>query len=346
MGRDYFAALIPSIGMQYIGGPMITQGKSWFVRPGTGSDGYKGNRPDRAFKTLNNAGAGSAGALYNATANQNDVVYLMSENNTTASTTDYQSYASAGVAALTWNKDLVHLVGVGAGNAFSQRSRIAFLSTFATASPLMEFSANGCHVANIQFFAGVADTSPTGCVKVSGARNRFFNCHFAGIGATTNDIDNAYSLWVTGAENLFENCVIGLDTVDRGATSNFNYEVLLGPTTGTGGAARNVFRNCIFLSRLSSATKHPFIGTIVASPFGDPSFALFDNCKFIATSTNYGYTQTYAVKNTAALTAGGILLHNPAGLGVAAWAAAGNHVYVSGGPATLTGYNQSLGYVA
>jgi hypothetical protein len=346
MGRDYFTALLPSIGMQYVAGPMLTQGKSLFVRPGTGSDGFRGNRPDRAFKTLNNAGAGSAGALANATANQNDVVYLMAERNTAASTTDYQSYTSG--AALTWDKDLTHLVGVGAGNVMSQRSRIALASTFNTAIPMVDWSANSCHIANIQFFQGVAHANPTGCVKVSGSRNRFYNCHFAGLGDTAgnNDIDNAFSLWITGAENVFENCVIGLDTADRGVASNFNYEVILGPLTGAGSAARNIFRNCVFVSRLVSATKHPFIGTVVASPFGDPSFCLFDSCKFIATSTNYGYTQTVAVKNVAALTAGGILLSNPQGLGVAAWAAAGNHVYVSGAPATLTGYNQALGYTS
>jgi hypothetical protein len=347
MGGNYLAALIPSIGMQTMAGPLITQGKSFFVLPHTGSDGYRGNRPDRAFSTLYGAGAGSLGALNAATANQNDVVYFMSEHNdTTAYTTDYQSNTTG--AALTWSKDQVHLIGVNAGNAISQRSRIALASTFATAIPMVEWSADACLCANMQFYEGVTSTAPTGCVKVSGSRNHFVNCNFAGMmGAThTNDIDNAFSLWVTGAENLFENCVIGSDSQARGYASNFSYELILGPLTGAGSAARNIFRNCTFMSNIVSATKHPFIGTIVADPFGTDSSAIFDNCKFIATSINYAVTQTYAVKNTVALTAGGILIHNPAPLGVAAWAAAGNKVYVSGGTATLTGYNQALGYTA
>lgn len=300
MGRDYFTALLPSIGMQYVGGPMLTQGKSWFVRPGNGSDGYKGNRPDRAFKTLYNAGAGSAGALYAATANQNDVVYMLAESNTAASTTDYQSHTTT--AALSWSKDMVHLVGVNSGNAISQRSRIALLSTFDTAIPMVDWSANGCLCANIQFFQGVAGTNPTGCVKVSGSRNRFVNCHFAGIGNDANDIAGAYSLWITGAENVFENCVIGLDTIDRGSVDS-NYEIILGT-----GCARTLFKNCIILSRLQHSTYHPQVFSAGAAVLGDPSFVEFNNCRFINTSTNYGYAQTDVFKFTSVLTAGYVLV--------------------------------------
>ena len=65
---------------------MLTNGKPWFVKPGTGangSDGNRGNRIDRPLATLSKAQT-------LATADRNDVVYLISSSNTAANTTDYQ----------------------------------------------------------------------------------------------------------------------------------------------------------------------------------------------------------------------------------------------------------------
>src|SRR4030067_768570 len=57
----------------------------------------------------------------------------------------------------------------------------------------------------------------------------------------TMDTADNYSLKLTGSENLFENCVIGLDTIARGTAAT--YEMVL-----SGGATRNTFPNCILPS--------------------------------------------------------------------------------------------------
>lgn len=317
----YLTALLPSLGSQHMAGPLLSQGKSIFVNPYYG-DG-NGKRPDKALTTL-------ASALAKAEANKNDVIHLLSASNTAAYTTDYQS------ATLDWSYDLTHLIGVGAGNIFSPRSRVSLISTYVTASNLFTLSANGCKIANINFFAGVADTHPTGCMNVTGNRNHLFRCHIAGIGNDLNDIAGAYSLRLAGAENLFEECVIGLDTIDRGSAANSEIYI-------AAGGLRNVFKNCIIISRLQHSTNSPQV-RIAGGAMGNPGpIAVFDNCLFINTSTNYGYPQTYVIVHTAAPTAGVTILKNCSGIGATNWGVAGNHLILHNS-ATNSGYTDGVGY--
>ena len=287
MGYGHLQALWPAMGLNAMMVPPVTQGKAIYVKPYSGSDNNSGKRPDRAVKTL-------AKALSLATADQNDVVYLFSESNTAAYTTDYQS------STLDWNKDGVHLIGVNSGSPFSQRSRVAFISTYTTASNLFTLSADNCLIANVSFFAGVADTHPTGCVKVTGVRNVFRNCHIAGIGNDSMDIAGAYSLFLDGVEEaLFDNCRIGLNTVDAGSAANS--EVLIDTAT------KNVmFNNCVIYRRIEHATNHPLVKLADATAIDE--FIVFNDCKFISTSTNYGYVQSGAFKLAADLTQGIIVV--------------------------------------
>ena len=276
------------LGGMPVGGP-ITQGKSWFVKPSSGSDSNEGDRLDRPVKTL-------AKALSLATADQNDIVYFFSESNSSSSTTDYQT------ATLDWNKDGVHLIGVNSGSAFGQRSRVAFVSTYVTASNLFTLSADNCYIANIHFFAGVADTNPTGCVQVTGTRNRFENCHIYGIGNNSMDTAGAYSLKIDGSEEtLFKDCVIGGNTVLAGSAANS--EILF-----DSGSKNIVFKDCIITRKIEHATNHPLVK--VADATGIDDFVLFDNCKFISLSVNYATAQSGVFKLAADLTAGLIVLHN------------------------------------
>lgn len=270
----------------FLGAQFLTQGRTWYVKPRTGSDGADGKSPRTAFKTL-------AQALSAATANQNDVVFLFAEGNSSANCTDYQS------ATLDWNKDLVHLIGVNAGGSISQRSRVALLSTYDTASNLFTLSANGCLIANIAFYAGVAGTNPTGCVKVTGNRNRFVRCHLVGIGNTANDIAGAYSLKLDAAEeNEFDHCVIGLFTVARGA--QLNAEILFDTA-----AKENLFENCRIVSQVSHASNHVLVE--VADATGVDAFNYFQGCKFLYQSANYGAAAT-GVMRLPALTQGYLLV--------------------------------------
>jgi hypothetical protein len=238
----------------FIGADLQGQGKNFFVRPPSGA-GSSGRSPRTALATL-------AAALAKCTTNMNDCVRLLAGHNTAASTTDYLT------ETLDWNLNLTHLIGVPAGVNISPRARIAFISTYVTASNLFTVSGNACVFKNLGFFAGVADANPTGCLKVTGSRNLFENCHIAGIGHDNNDIANAYSLYVSGSENIFRNCVIGLDTISRGTADNA--ELVLA------GGARNIFEDCLFIT-FASANTHQFVKRGLS---GSDRFTLFKRCFF------------------------------------------------------------------
>lgn len=295
-GVSSFGAVLPASGV----GP--TQGNTWFVKPSTGNNSNSGKSPEQAFKTL-------ATALAAATANQNDVVYLLSESNSAASTTDYQS------TALNWNKDGVHLIGVGSGSFLQNRARIAQLSTATNVDGLLTVSADNCLIANISVFHGVNDATSVGAVNVTGERNRFLNCSFSGIGHATQDVADNYSLQISGgAENVFERCYIGLDTVARGTAANSEIRLV-------SGATRNLFKDCI-IATYAEANTHQFL--LVPSA-GLDRWTIFDNCIFMNMPTGdaAGTTMTEAFDVTGGGSPDGIIyLHNCALIGATDWEAA------------------------
>jgi len=229
-------------------------GRILHVRPRYGSD--INARPDlveRAFKTIQVA-------FQNAKANQNDVILVHSEGNSSAYCTSYQS------ETLDWNKDGVHLIGVNNGINISPRSRLAFISSYVTASNLITVSANNCLFRGIAMFAGVADTNPTGCLKVTGDRNKFEDCHITGFGHASMDIAGAYSINLSGAEeNQFERCTIGMDRITCGAQANSQ---LLCEST----AKNNRFTDCVFKLVSTHATNHLFVRAATSSLDGGLEF--------------------------------------------------------------------------
>lgn len=267
---------VSSYGIPLIGGQgLTTQGKSIFVKPYSGSDGNTGLSLNRPVKTLTKA-------LSLATANQNDVVYLCAEHNTAASTTDYQTSTDAG---LVWNKNLVHLVGIGNFSMIGQRARIAWVSTInnTTNTPLFTLSAAGCNIINVAFFSGVNDAQSIGAVKITGQRNYIYNCQISGIGHDTNDVAGAYSLMIDGgAENTIENCFIGLDTIARGSAANS--EILIDTA-----ATRNIIKNCFISSYPEHTTNSPQVKLADATAID--RFLWFKNCTFYNFSPNYAIKQ-------------------------------------------------------
>ena len=237
-------------------GAKTIQGNVFYVRPVGGSDGNDGKNPLRAFKTL-------VAALAACTANQNDTVFFLAESNTSAATTDYQS------ALLDWNKDMVHLIGVGTGTMINGRSRISSVST-SVLPLLMKVSANGCIISNISVFYGVASALALGCLSVTGQRNLFHQVTVQGIGNITQDALGAYDLVLDGAEeNTFVDCYIGTDTIARTVNSR---NIIL-----KNGATRNIFRSSLIVSYATDAN-YRFVQKASA---GIDRFCMFDNCDFI-----------------------------------------------------------------
>jgi len=268
----------------FLGSQIVTQGNVYYVKPYSGNDNNDGKSPESAFKTL-------VKAQLVAVANRNDVVYLMAEGNSASLTTDYQS------AAFDWAKDGVHLIGVGSGSMIGSRSRIAQLSTVKTIEDLFTVSADNCRIANIEVFQGVASGTQTAgrAMVVSGQRNVIENSQISGIGDTSFDDSGARSLAVTGSENMFKHCYIGLDTVIRATAAA---EVTIGDV------ARTIFENCFFNTYTSLST---FKMITYSAP---DRFVLLDHCKINAVQNI-----TSAVAPTGALAAatsvnGSIILDN------------------------------------
>ena len=260
---------ITSFGVPVFPGPLPSQGKALFIKPLTGSDGNNGLSPDQALATITQA-------YTLATANQNDTIYILSEGNAANSCTVRVS------TTLTWAKDLVHVVGVAAPTAVSQRARVAVTSGAAAMSPMVDVTANGCIFQNIQFFHGQADAAALICLRVTGQRNVFDNCHIAGIGDATQSAAGACSLGLIGGdENVFRHCVIGLDTITRDGDPT---EILFDTD-----ASRNLFEDCFITSYISAAA---FASVTVNDATGIDRWQIFKRCLFSTDSVNKGTTQT------------------------------------------------------
>jgi len=242
----------------------------YYVDAANGSDSHDGLRPEKPLLTIL--------AAYNkCTAGQHDVVAVIAGSSNTLS------------AALNWEKDYTHLVGLCAPTRVAQRARIFQLSTLTGASPLLTISATGCIFKDFYIYQGVGDASSLINVSVTGGRNYFENVHFAGGGHATQAINGGASLKLDAAEeNTFVNCTIGIDTVDA--------------ATGMVGilfdaeAHRNTFKDCVVRIRAGNAGA-AFVE--VADATGIDRDTIFDNCIFLNNSAT-------------ALTSGFVM---PAGMG-------------------------------
>ena len=271
-----------------IGASLITQGNVWHVMPGTGADGQSGRTPEEAVATL-------AKALSLASANQNDIVLLYGQSNTAADTTDYQS------ATLDWSKDLVHLIGVGAHSPFSNRARIAQLSTATGVSPLVKLSADGCVVKNVSIFHGVADATSLVAMEITGQRNVIEDCHIAGMGNATMVTTGATSLKLNGcAENILRRCTIGLDTITRTATNN-------GEVWVDGAATRNILEDCLIVAFIDNVG---YEHVVLEDATAIDRFLMFKNCVFYSVSANNAAPQDQIFNFKASLTQGHVILHD------------------------------------
>ena len=252
-------------GVPVGGGPVFATNHVYFVKPASGNDLLPGTSPAQAWKTLAHA---ISRMVFG------DVVYMIAESNTASGTTDYQS------ATLNINVDGIKIIGVNSYCAIGQRSRIAQLSTATGLAPLVNITANGVMLANIEIFQGVADATSTCALKVSGQHCNFINCQISGIGDATMDVAGARSMILDGcAESVFNNCYIGLDTVPR-ATAAAEIEL-----KGTANAVtRVIFNNCMINSDAGAAT---FLQVYAANANCVDRFVMFNNCMF-ANATHSG----------------------------------------------------------
>lgn len=210
-------------------------------------DGVSGDDVNRASKDEPIKTMKQALAL--ATAGANDVVVIKNQGATAALSTVRMD------AALDWNKACTHIVAQSPTKAiFSPRARIAPTAATTAFANFFTLSAAGCLIDGIEFYHGFTTGAASMiCMTVSGAYNRFNRCHLAGMAdaASANSTSSA-SLKIVSSENTFEDCVIGIDTVQRTA-ANGNL-VFANSGLAAGGPGRNLFRRCVFPQWASTTT--------------------------------------------------------------------------------------------
>lgn len=237
-------------------------------------------------------------------------------------------------APIVWSNNYTHLIGINNGMAgMGQRSRIVNTAANSLAT-LATFSGRGNRIEGIQFFDGKNTAEDGQCVLVSGSNNHFVRCFFAGMGDATASGPatraGSYSLKVSGSENLFDECTIGLDTIVRSAA---NAELIVS-------GSRNKFRNCVILC--NSVTAGKFLVAIDNSG-GDMRDTEFENCLFRCYTTNWAT----GITNVFSMPAGGathsVLLDSLcrlSGIGLG-WADNLTHIY-GVGAAPNAGFGISL----
>lgn len=259
-------------GVPYLPNGRPITGKVYFVDYDDGNDGNDGSC-EYPLKLLTTA-------FSKCSTGRGDVIYLKSGINSASDCTAYIT------SAFDWDLDNTHLVGLGARTGVSQRSRISEVSGTGI-DTLFTVSGNNCEFHNVQWFHGTSVDEDQVAVEITGERNLFSNCHFAGIGhATPAARAGSRSCVLTGAdENTFLDCHFGLTTIDRTAA---NVELEFATK-----CARNEFYRCKFLSRCTgSGTGHGFI-KLAASSLQD--YVLFKDCIGInAIWSSYGVAMAYA----------------------------------------------------
>lgn len=332
MALTNFPNGVTSFGVPMIGGigSIPLTGTWYFVDPANGSDANDGLSPSSALATLYMAHS-------KMTAGKNDVCLLIGDGSTTGtarlSTALAQSVtSSATTGTLTWSKNACHLIGVTAPTMVAQRARIAPPSgtytqaTFGSGN-FVVVSASGCIFQNFSLFNGFS-TGGTNqiCWTNSGSRNYYNNVNFGGMGDTASAQDTgSRSLKITGAENTFVNCEIGLDTVTR-TVANASLEF-------ASGVARNTFISCNFPFQTSASTP---LGILVSAASGIDRWQKFDRCTFVnnvqSTST------TMSGLSTLPASAGGLLLMKDCTLvGITEFgtdATTRGQIYIDGGTVT------------
>jgi len=248
-------SLYPRLITEYLASLAIPRGpdsKIYLVDTEEGDDDNIGDRWTKPLKTL-------IAAEDKCVADQHDVVLFLARDT-----------ADNPTAAIVWDKDFTHLVGLGPMlYGLGQRSRVVMRAATA-ATPVITFSGNGCIVKNMQFNQEKATGAASGVAIVTGQRCFFENVFF--MCPTATDAAS-YSLKLSGGENVFLRCTIGQTTLVRTAAS---YGLWV--HKGAGDNQRNKFVKSEFLS-WSSVTTHVLVYTDV--DIDNEGFSLqFEDCLF------------------------------------------------------------------
>lgn len=305
MGSLYPKAILEYLSLQGI--PRSKNSNVYVVDGANGLDTNGGDRWSSPLKTV-------SAAYAKCVTGQNDVILVV------ASTSAVNE-----AAAITWSKNLTHLVGLGSPVHAGQRTRIACNAT--GLSPFLTISGYGCIFRNLYIWQGQDDAASLINVSVTGQRNYFENIHFAGGGHASQAIDGGASVLISGgSENRFVDCTFGVDTVNSGT----GMAALVYAASGE--AARNLFQKCRFTLQAGHA------GAIFVELLGNSGidrYQLFEDCIFVNLSGT-AMTSAFAVAAGFDPANKRVLLRNCALIGATDWDSANRNIlYLNNG--TITG---------
>ena len=341
MALTNFPNGITSFGVPVVGGVggIPLTGTWWFVNPASGSDAYDGQSPETPFQTIY--------AAYQAAASGNNDVIVLIGNGATSGTArlslaNAQAANSAATSgSLIWAKNALHLIGEGSPTGISNRARMAPPTTYTAATflngqsvastPVVKVTGSGCIFANFQIWGGFS-TGNAGMItwQDEGNRNYYASVHFAGQSDAASAGGTASRSLVLsgGGEHVFQDCTVGVDTVQRttGVTRTLEFK---------GGTARNSFLGCVFPVTLASASAaSPTIYTAAAA--AADRWQRFEGCTFI-NAVGSGSTAQTALVDLAASTGGVVILKNSTAVGstdLFANATTAGQMYIDGGAPT------------
>lgn len=232
---------------------------TFYLDPGSGSDGNYGNRIDRAVKTL-------PVAISRCETGKHDRIVLV------------ESSSFLDLAAdPSWSLKHSSLVGTSSGMQ-GQRNKIEQGSDYGvtTAYPMITVSGEGNLFANIYSVHGYSTTEVTLVGwNITGNYQVFKRCHLHGPYNTTLGANSGYiGVKVSGTGfQLFEECTFGNLSIARtGANAN----VVCASGTNV------LFRDCIFYMFATGTTPY-FVSILNTSGIGQ---WVFENCKFINCGTS------------------------------------------------------------
>jgi len=272
------------VGLPYVG-------NVFYIDPTAGNDVSGGQSFNKAYATVKGALESELGTAGASTGNHD--VFLIAPSGGTGRTAE--------TGAIAWNYRFTHLVGSTAPLRQDLRAGLGF-----GASASIAFSQNGCLIKGVTF-DGSADVNVP--VTISGDYNSFIGVDFKGsLNDTTGDDAAARAVYVNGADELyFAGCTIGSDTYTRSA-ANASLEL-------DGGAARNVFEECLFLCFADAATP---LFVKIASAANIDRLLWFKNCTFHNAIHSSGTGLTKALSVHAAV-GGTVLLDGCSVTGVTDW---------------------------
>lgn len=231
----------------------------YMVTTSTASSGYPRSFWGRWFKPRRNLYDTIAEAEAALQGGINEVVLLSPESHSLSS-------------ALTWDKSNSALIGLAPDASFmNQRSRIGMSADFAA---MMTVSGNGNLFKNLYFMHGRGNAANLNCLTVSGDRNVFVGCHFAGPQNEAEAAAAGYDLIrLDGAEEtIFRGCTIGNVTITSTTTNLVELQADAGAV---------MFEDCIFLINSGGADN-----TVLKLDTGGMDRPIiFKNCIGISTGT-------------------------------------------------------------